>query len=280
MLILHQFRHELLKLFGKKRTYLGFLIFLVVQNCIIMAFKATEAEDFTMRLLTGNGYPAEEFLSALTIATVVLVPLAVFLLPLYVSLVGGEAVAKETEDGTLRMVLCRPISRGRLLLLKWLAGVVFCFALVACLALLGLLFARFWFPWKGLFVWLPDQDIFSVYTANDGLRQYLLSNLLLIVQGVSILSLGFMFSCFDMKPAAATILALSFVFANFILQSLPYFESMKEWWFTSQLGLWQFVFAQPIPWWRIGQSLSLLFGYNVTFLVIGVTAFYIRDIKT
>jgi hypothetical protein len=37
---------------------------------------------------------------------------------------------------------------------------------------------------------------------------------------------------------------------------------------------------QPIPWWKIGQSFSILLGFNLTFLIIGLTAFQVRDIKS
>jgi len=40
------------------------------------------------------------------------------------------------------------------------------------------------------------------------------------------------------------------------------------------------MFAEKIPWWRIGQSLSLLVGFNATFLAIGMASFHIRDIKS
>ena len=96
----------------------------------------------------------------------------------------------------------------------------------------------------------------------------------------AIMGLAFMFSCFNVKPAAATILAISFVFVNFIMQNIPYFRDLQHWFLTYHLNIWLFMFAQPIPWWRIGQSLSILVGFNVTFLVIGATAFQVRDIKS
>ena len=52
------------------------------------------------------------------------------LMPLYTGLIGGDLMAKEAEDGTLRMILSRPISRFRLLLVKWLAGLCFSAVLV------------------------------------------------------------------------------------------------------------------------------------------------------
>jgi len=275
-----QLRNELWKLFGKKRTYIGFLMFLLAQNVIILLFRFTNGPRVSMmRTLEGNGYVAQEFISALTVATFMLLPIAYMLLPLYVSLVGGDLVAKEAEDGTLRMILSRPISRLRLLLLKWFAGAVFSFALVLALGLFGVVFASLWFPWKGLFVFIPG-ELFSVFDAAEGLRHYVVAHLMMATKAVTVMGLAFMFSCFNVKPAAATILALSFVFVNFIMQNIPYFRDLQHWFLTYHLNIWQFMFAQPIPWWRIGESLSILLGFNLTFLVIGLTVFQVRDVKS
>jgi ABC-2 type transport system permease protein len=206
--------------------------------------------------------------------------IAIFLLPLYAALVGGDLVAKEAEDGTLRMILSRPIGRVRLLLVKWLAGLFFSGLLALCLGLFGLVFARLWFPWRSLFVWFPEQSIFSVFDPASGLNHYLAAHLMLVTEAASIMGVAFMFSCFNIKPAAATILALSFVFVNFILQHIPYFRDYQNWIFTYHLNLWQFMFEERIPWWKVGQSLSLLAGFNLTFFVVGCVAFQVRDIKS
>jgi ABC-2 type transport system permease protein len=275
-----QLRNELWKLFGKKRTYIGFVMFLLAQNLIALVFKFTHASKPLQRMLETNGYLAESFISALTIASIMLIPLAAFLLPLYTALVGGDLVAKEAEDGTLRMILSRPISRARLLVVKWVAGCLFSIILVVALGAFGLGFARLYFPWGGLFVWMPEEGIFSVFSAGAGLGHYLAAHLMLVTEAASIMGLAFMFSCFNVKPAAATILALSFVFVSFILEHIPYFKDYRDWFFTYHLHLWQLMFAERIPWWRVWQSLSLLAGFNLTYLLIGITAFHVRDIKS
>jgi ABC-2 type transport system permease protein len=274
-----QLRNELWKLFGKKRTYIGFLMFLLAQNVIAIVFRYSRASRSMVETLEGNGYLAQEYISSLTIATVMLFPIAYMLLPLYVSLVGGDLVAKEAEDGTLRMILSRPVTRFRLLLLKWLAGGIFSVILVVALGVFGIVFASVWFPWRGLFVFIPG-EAFSLFDASTGLKHYLAAHLIMSTKAVSVLGLAFMFSCFNVKPAAATILALSFVFVNFIMMNIPYFRDLQHWFFTYHLNLWQLMFAQPIPWWKIGESLSVLLGFNLTFLAIGVTAFQVRDIKS
>ena len=268
-----QLTNELWKLFGKKRTYIGFAMFFLAQNVIAAVFRFSNASRNMVRQLEGNGYPADHFISSLTIATVMLFPIAYILLPLYASLVGGDLVAKEAEDGTLRMILSRPISRVRLLLVKWMAGAIFSLVLVAVLGLFGLLFSSFLFPWSGLFAFIPG-ELFSVFDPSTGLWHYFFAHLALVVKAVTITGLALMFSCFNIKPASATILALSFCFVNFILLQIPFFRDIQHWFLTHHLNLWQHLFAQPIPWWRVGESLSILFGFNLTFFIVGSAVFF------
>lgn len=278
-MFLAQLRNELWKLFGKKRTYIGFASFLVVENGVSFALYKLH---FAMakRLLEGNGYLAESYFSALTAAMIALAPVLGLMLPLYVALIGGDLVAKEAEDGTLRMILCRPVSRTRLLVTKWLAGAVFSILLVLALAALGLACARLWFPWKGLFVWSPEDQIFGVFDAGAGLARYCLSMCFMLTPAFTILGLGFLFSCFNMKPAAATILALSICFADFACCHIPYFQDHPNWFLTTHMHSWLWVFQDHIPWWKIAQSLCILAGFNLTFLIVGCAAFHARDIKS
>ena len=99
-------------------------------------------------------------------------------------------------------------------------------------------------------------------------------------EAITLMSLAFMFSCFNMKPAAATILAISVFFISMILHDMPYFRDMREWFMVHHLYVWTHFFRSHIPWWRVGESLSILAGYNLTFLIIGCAAFQRRDIKS
>src|SRR5215468_1625747 len=216
----HHLRNELWKLFGKKRTYIGFGAFLLAQNAMLLAFRFTHWQKNMELVLAGNGYIARDYVSTLTVAVVMLIPQILLLMPLYAALVGGDLVAKEAEDGTLRMILSRPISRFRLLLVKWLAGLIFSILLVIVLGVTALCFARVWFPWRGMFVSMPG-IVFSVLSASEGFRLFVFSHLFMAVNANVVLGIAFMFSSFNMKPAAATILALSFLFINLVMDSIP-----------------------------------------------------------
>ncbi len=277
----HQLHNELWKLFGKKRTYIGFGTFLLAQNAMLITFRFTNWKQGAERMLAGNGYLVQDYISALTVAVIMLIPQILLLMPLYASLVGGDLVAKEAEDGTLRMILARPVSRLRLLTVKWLAGAVFSMTLVVSLGGMALLFARLWFPWAGLFVFTPGPvQIFSVMPAEEGLRLFALSHLLMAVNACTMLSLAFMFSCFNMKPAAATVLALSFLLLNVVMENIPFFEDYQHFFLTYHFRCWLLVFSKPMPWPQIVQAFCVLAAVNVTTFIIGAVGFHVRDIKS
>jgi len=272
-------RNELWKLFGKKRTYIGFGAFLVAQNAMLLLFRFTHAQADMARLLGGNGFLAADYLSALTVAVILLYPQILLLLPLYAALVGGDLVAKEAEDGTLRMILSRPISRVRLLMVKWLAGVIFSAALVGVLGATALGFARLWFPWRGMFVMVPGV-VFRVMSASAGLKLYLCQHFFMALNASAITGLAFMFGCFNMKPAAATILSLSVMFLSMVMESIPFFERYQEWLITYHCRAWILVYAQPMPWARLVQSVCVLTAFCLTTFLVGAAAFHVRDIKS
>jgi hypothetical protein len=83
-----------------------------------------------------------------------------------------------------------------------------------------------------------------------------------------------------MKPAAATILALSFLFLNFVMEHIPFFERYEEWLLTYHFRVWLLTYAQPTPWDRMGQSLLVLGAFSLTAFLIGIAAFQARDIKS
>jgi ABC-2 type transport system permease protein len=274
-----QLKNELWKLFGKKRTYIGFGAFVVVQLAMLMIFKFTRWHNNLERLLSGNGYLASEYISALTVSVVMLMPQIILLMPLYTTLVGGDMVAKESEDGTLRMILSRPISRVRLLVVKWCAGILFAAVLVLALGVAALGLASVWFPWKGMFVFSPGQA-FSLLPAGEGLMRFAFSHLFLAVNASAMLSVAFMFSCFNMKPAAATILALSYLFVNVVMERIPFFEEYENWFITHHFGCWLLVFQNPVPWAQILQSEIILIAISATAFIVGSMAFQVRDIKS
>ena len=109
---------------------------------------------------------------------------------------------------------------------------------------------------------------------------YLCSHLFMTLNASVVLGIAFMFSCFNMKPAAATILALSLLFVNLVMEGIPFFERYHEYLLTYHFRSWHNVYVQPIPWAQMWQSVCVLLAFNLTTFLIGTAAFQARDIKS
>ncbi len=279
-LFLLQLRGELLKLFARKRTYIGFGAFLLVEIVLLGLLRLPRVQHSVSRILERTGYDAAQYLSGLTLALMILIWTMVLLGALYLSLVAGDLVSKEVEDGTMRMILSRPVSRLRILMQKALASFLYTatLAVFICVTALGLGLIQG--GAGGLFVFAPLEGVFALYDFWPGLGRYLLAQPFLIGSLFTISAMGLFFSCLNAKPAAATILTLSILLIDSILKNIPYFESIRGWFLSAHMASWVNVFQPRIPWGQIAEDYAVLLAIDATFLVLGWFAFERRDFKS
>lgn len=167
MTFLRQLRGELKKLFSRKRTYIGYVVFLVFEAILLTLWVKIGRGQF-QELAERNFIPVELLSSSLT-ASYWIMGFSMFLLgSIYFALVAGDIVAKETEDGNLRLVLARPVSRFRILLLKYCAVLIYTVTFVIFVGITGYAMAVLAMgSGGGLFVWNPELYILAVYPDTD-----------------------------------------------------------------------------------------------------------------
>jgi ABC-2 type transport system permease protein len=279
MILLH-LQHELLKLFARKRTYIGFAAFLGVEILILFLLQLERVQSSISRIIERNGYVAEYYLSGLTLALLILLWTVLLLGGLYLALVSGDMVAKEVEDGTMRMALCRPVSRVYLVLIKYAACSFYTLVLVLFISITALLAGFLQSGTGGLFVFAPTEGIFALYDGREGILRYSTAIPLLAFSLLTVTSIGLFLSCLPMKPAAATILTLSFLFVDLIMRGIPYFEGIRGWFLTSKMNAWVYVFQPNIPWEKMIEDYAWLFAINSTLVIAGILFFQQRDLKS
>ena len=275
-----QFIFELLKLFARKRTHLGFGAFLAVELLILLILQMPKPAQMFKKSMTQHGLDFSHYFSGLTLAHVMITNTIFLLGSLYLALVCGDMVAKEVEDGTMRMVLSRPISRLRVLLLKYLACVVYTWALTLFIVLSSLLLGIADRGLGGLIVVAPWDGVFGFYEAGPGLERFAIGTGILCLVMLTLATLGFMFSCFNMKPASATIMTLSVYIIDTVVRSIPYFESIRHYSLSHHMAIWAQSFQQDLPWDKILHSIAYLGAWNLLFLSAGAIYFFRRDFKS
>ncbi|NIP93134.1 MAG: ABC transporter permease subunit [Akkermansiaceae bacterium] len=273
---------ELKKLFSRRRTYIGYVAFLALEIVLLLVFHTKAAKRETNELLTLNGLSFEQFYSSLTVTYWVMGFSMLLLGAIYFALVSGDIVAKESEDGNLRLVLSRPVSRLRVLVLKYLSVVIYTVTFVWFVGVTGYAMAVLALGWDGgLFVWSYEMKVFAVFpTWGEGALRIVLAALLLSISMCTLSSIGFAFSCFKIKPATATILALSVLFVDVVLQMFPFMKPFQEYFVTYRMSNWIYVLEEHLSWAKVAESYAFLAGLNVTLFVVGWMAFQSRDFKT
>ena len=155
---------ELRKLFSRRRTYIGYIVFLVFEAVILFVFQLEKSKEGFGELMGQNGLAFEKYYSSLTI-TYLVMGLSMFLMgSIYFALVSGDIVAKESEDGNLRLVLSRPVSRLRVLLLKYAAVLIYTVSFVFFVGITGYLMSVMALGWDGgLFILNLKMKVFAFY---------------------------------------------------------------------------------------------------------------------
>ncbi|MCX7868669.1 MAG: ABC transporter permease subunit [Terrimicrobiaceae bacterium] len=278
-LFLWQLGGELRKLFARKRTYIGFGAFLGVEILVLILLRLPRVQRALERTLERAGYDSSAYLSGLTLGCLILLATVFLLGALYLALVAGDVVSKEIEDGTLRMMLCRPVSRARILTLKFVSCVIYTIVLTVFIGVTALLAGMAHAGWGGLFVFAPTEGVFAVYEPWPGLARMALALPLLALSLCTITALGFCLSCLRMKPAAATVLTLSILFVDSILKNIPFFSGIRDMFITAKMSAWVFVFEYRVPWEAMLESYAWLAGINASLLIVGAAAFQTRDFK-
>jgi ABC-2 type transport system permease protein len=285
-IFLRQFYFELLKLVARKRTYAGFAVFLLVDVIFFSILSLPSTRHRFTEMFARGGHAFDHYDTGLTLAHIVLDFSVFFLGTLFLALISGDMIAKEVEDGTLRMVLSRPVSRLRILLVKYLACVAYTvvlmlFIVVTCLAAgiadrgIGAM-AIFSGGGGG-----PGRMMsFAFYETPEALTRFAWATLVLCLSAPTISSVGFMFSCFRLKPATATILTLSFFFMDTVLRQVPFFSHLKNIFLTQHISIWTHLFDYQFSWVHVLKTLLLLGACDVVFFAIGAAYFCRRDFKS
>lgn len=279
-LFTRQLLGEFRKLFARKRTFIGFGAFLIFELAVLFLLNLPRVEASLSRVIDNAGYESASYLSGPTLALLI-VAWTIFLLgALYLALVGGDVVSKEIEDGSLRMMLCRPVSRGRIILLKIVVSCIYTFALTVFVMLTALVAGLLDRGVGGMFIVDPMNGLFVFHDAGEGLLRYALAVPLLGLSLCTVTALAFCLSCFQMKPSAATIITLSILFADTILKNIPFFESIKGYFFTARMSSWIQVFQYSIPWEAMMENYAWLMAINATLFIVGWQVFERRDFKS
>ena len=272
---------ELYKIFKKPRTYISFGIVTAIAFVIQLAMTAGGKEFLAFGL---QGISAQfdiqgKILNGYLVAYLILQSLLIHI-PLLVALVAGDALAGEGAMGTLRLVLTHPVSRTELILVKFLASVIYSILLIIWLAVVALFLSLLLFG-SGDMINMKS-DTFILLLQNDIMWRYMAAFAFASLAMTTIVGLSLFLSAFTDNAIGPIVSTMGIVVVLTILSNLqlPLFTLIKPYLFTTHMIGWKGFFDSPVSYHAIGHSALVLSLYTIGFLLATILYFNKKDIKS
>jgi ABC-2 type transport system permease protein len=262
----------MLKMFLKKRTYLGFVIVGIVLAIAEYAMKVEGGrflarslrsleQDFIMVGNLFNGwFVAREMMYSLW-----------FHIPLLISFVAGDQLAGEATAGTYRLILTRPVSRDRIFLAKYLTIIFYTITFVFFLGLFSVLYALILIGGGDMLVF--DKGIL-ILPENDVAWRFFAAYIFASWSMLTVASIALFFSSFVENAIGPIVATMGVLIVFNVLTFLPLeaLQPVHPYLFTTYLNHWRRLFLDPIPWDEIRTALTVL---SVSTVIMSVSAWMI-----
>jgi ABC-2 type transport system permease protein len=262
-------RVELRKQAFRMRTYIALGLMIGVPILITLAVEfgrrphnREQQSFFALATHSGLNVP----LAALSATTT-------FLLVIVVALFAGGAISEESNWGSLRYLLLRPISRNRLLVSKLIVACILAFIATILIPITGLVVGTVFFGWHPVVT--PGLRIFS---QTDALARISLATLYVAWCMTGVMALAFMISTMTDASLGAVSGAVGLTIISEILNAIDTLGSVRHWLITHYWHAWEGLFANPPTTSDMVNGALLQIPYVVVFLAFGWWWFHRRDI--
>lgn len=272
-------RIELLKIFRKWRTYIGFIAIGILVPLIHLAMylEGQKSLDFITRGLRDSFILVGNLLNGYWISYIILNALTIHI-PFLITLIAADLLAGEATAGTYRILVTRPVSRMQIVSSKFIAGIVYTSSLILFLAIMSLVVGLIIFG-SGELIVSGNQSII-IFEKSDILWRFLLAYSFAILSMTVVCSLAMLFSSL-VENAIGPIVSTMAVIIIFIILSAFDVEILREirpYLFTNYMLDWREFFNDPLDFAEITKAVSVLSGHIIVFFTATSLIFHKKDI--
>jgi ABC-2 type transport system permease protein len=197
-----------------------------------------------------------------------------FFLPMAIGVIAGDAVAGESNAGTLRYLLVAPAGRTRLLLAKYAATLAFCLAGTLVVAASALAVGALLFP-VGEVVTISG----TVISFGEGLLRAVAIAGVVAASLVGVAALGLFISTLTNSGIAAMAATVGLLITVQILDTIPQLHAIHPYLFSHYWLSFADLLREPVYWDEIVRNLGLQGLYAVIFGSAAWARFTAKDIS-
>jgi ABC-2 type transport system permease protein len=269
---------ETYKIIKKWRTYIGFITLAVIIPLIMLAMKL-EGGHFIQgatRQLQNDFIFVGNLFNGWFITHLIMNSLFVHI-PFLITLVAGDVLAGEATSGTYRLLLSRPISRTKVLIVKYVTTIFYTTVFILFMAFLSIGLGLLIFGTGDLITFgkeillLPSNELWWRFTA---------AFLGAIIGMWTVASLAFFLSSFVENAIGPIIGTMALLVIFLIISQLPvtFFDPYKPYLFTTYITVWLKAFEDPVNWKEYFEWIGYLLVYCLGFFLITLYIFRRKDI--
>ena len=288
---------ELYKISRRSRTYIAFAAITAIVVIFQFAFKADGKSYMDLMLQSVqdsfeidktkaiNGY----FMCYIILNTLLIQ------VPILVALIAGDAISGEANMGTLRLLLTKPVSRTKLIIIKFTASFIYTMMLLVWMAVMALFVSLLIFGADDMLIFRVkgDESLILQITKDDIMWRYFAAFGYAAVALTVIAALALLLSIFAENSIGPIIATVCIVIVCTIISNInvPIIDkNVKPWLFTSYLVGWKGFFyigttaeGEPIKgsienWPAIRNSLYILLAHIFILVSASVIIFKRKDI--
>jgi ABC-2 type transport system permease protein len=231
---------ELFKIFRKPRTFIAFVAIAIIVGLIQLGFYVDGDSyiQFGMQALSESFDIEGKVLNGYLLAYIILQTLLIHV-PLLIALVSGDMISGEANMGTLRLLITKPVSRGKLVSAKFIASAIYTILLLLWMAVWALFLSMLIFGTDDMII-MKSQVVTQVLK-SDVFWRYLAAFGFAALSMSTVSSLAFFLSIFAENSIGPIIACMSIVIVFTILNTLnlPIFNAVKPFLFTSHMLGWK-----------------------------------------
>lgn len=269
---------ELYKIFRKPRTYIGFgaIAFIVIVVNLGFLFEGEQLLGFLIDSLKDKFLLSGNLINAYTMAFVILNSLWIHL-PILISITAGDMISGESNSGTFRLLLTRPISRSKLLAAKFISAWVYTVSLLLFMIAFSLVLGYLIFGVGDLIV---IKSTISILSADDTLWRFGSATLYGILSMTTVTSLSFLLSSLSENSIGPIVGTFAIIVGLTIVSTLGYalIAPIIPYLFTTYLPSWDLFFTMELDIAKLTHAIYVNLSYSLAFITFTFYYFKNKDI--
>lgn len=267
-ILLKVIKWELYKLLVQKKTLVGAIIILGFGILFGFAFRMMANNESMAEFGNFDFHP-------LTFAVVVLTDNLNLILPIFTILAISNMFSSDYSDGTMKMLLIRPINRSKIFFAKYITAFVYVLIILLFTYAVGLASGFVFFDSANQLRSLVGGEATEISQMAYIGKTFMFMGITSIVF-LSLIAMATMLATLIDSAAAVNGFAIAFVVLSGVLSQIPV-KFVEYIYNKNYLLVGHIITWTEFQWSDINKSIYLLIGYTIVFTLLGYFRFKKRD---